>query len=1021
MRVAEEDERCENEVLQTEGGNTLAMKKLQSRLDLLEAAEHMAKVGGWRMDVKTRQILWTDETCRIHEVPSGCTPTLDEAVSFYHPDDRIVFEQAIQRAVELAEPFNLEIRFVTAAGKLLWVQAICTPQVADGVTTELTGTFKVITERKLAEQALRESEEKFRIISTSALDAIIMIDNDGLITFWNPAAEEMFGYAEADIMGKDVHSILSPQQYHEAQRKAFPDWQHTGEGDAVGKILELSALRSDGSEFPIEITLASVKLQDHWHGVATIRDITSRKKAEQDLRDSEERACTILNSVHTGIIVVDALTHEIIDVNPIAAELIGLPGEQIIGQICHRFLCPSEEGKCPISDLGHPVDNEERVLLRADGSQIPILKTVTRVTLSGRDCLLECFVDISENKRVVEVLKMNGERLRAIFEGSYDAIMLLTDKGFFDCNQRTLEMFGFMSREDFIKTHPSDLSPPFQPDGESSLELSMKHIHTAYQKGSERFEWIHRRTDGEDFPAEVLLSAFDFVDGKVLQATVHDITRRKEVEEALKKAKEEAERANLAKSQFLANMSHEIRTPMNSIIGFSELLKGRMTDEKSREYLQGILTGGKNLLGLIEDILDLSKIEAGKMEIHWEPADPHIFCAEMSQIFAVRTAEKGIEFLIEVSHELPRGLMLDEVRMRQILLNLIGNAVKFTENGYVKLHVRTADFRADRSVVDLIFEIEDTGIGIPESQQEMIFESFQQQEGQSTRRFGGTGLGLTITKRLVEMMGGSVSLMSSPGKGSLFTVKLPGVRVAALEPSMTEDLQEFENIRFQGSVVMLVEDIEPSRLIIADLLKPYEITLLTAVNGLEAVEIARQTSLDLILMDIQMPVMDGYEATQIIRSDEALSSIPILAFTASSSAEDADRIKALFNGYLRKPVTKKRLLQELSHYLPHTLPEKESSPEESRETLSEANGIAPEFRQRLAEEFKSRWEKVRSGMVVKEIKAFARALVELGSSNGVASIREYGETLHKQASTFKVDRMMQTLERFPRFLDIDRD
>jgi len=497
------------------------------------------------------------------------------------------------------------------------------------------------------------------------------------------------------------------------------------------------------------------------------------------------------------------------------------------------------------------------------------------------------------------------------------------------------------------------------------------------------------------------------------------------MQKALYKAKDEAERANRAKSEFLANMSHEIRTPMNAIIGFSELLKGRMTDDKSREYLRGILTGGKNLLGLIEDILDLSKIEAGKMEIKWEPTDPHIFCEEMAQIFAVRTVEKGIEFLIEVSSELPRGLMLDEVRMRQILLNLIGNAVKFTEKGYVKLRVRTVDREADGSALDLIVEIEDTGIGIPESQQEMIFRAFQQQEGQNTRRFGGTGLGLTITKRLVEMMGGSITLRSEPGKGSLFIVKLPGVKLSALEPVSMEDLQEYGNIRFQGAVILLAEDIESNRSVIAGLLEPHNVVLLAAANGREAVEMARRTTPDLILMDIQMPVMDGFEATKILKNDGTLGSIPVVAFTASSSEMDAQRIKALFNGYLRKPVTKNRLLQELSHFLPHSLPGHEASSARSesgaQQTPSAGEEIPPEVITRLMGEFKPRWEKVRSGMAVKEIKAFAKALVELGSNSGVISLREYGETLHQQASTFKIDRMMQTLERFPHFLDVGMD
>ncbi|MDQ7826730.1 MAG: PAS domain S-box protein [Candidatus Eremiobacteraeota bacterium] len=750
-------------------------------------------------------------------------------------------------------------------------------------------TINDITIRVHVQEALRESEEKFRTISISALDAIVMIDNNGAITYWNPAAERMFGYNLMEALGREFHAFLAPPRFREAYLRSFPHWQNTGEGGAVGKVLELAGLRRDGSEFPLEIALASVKIQDQWHGVGILRDITERKQA-------------------------------------------------------------------------------------------------------------------------IDALRANEERLRAIFEGSYDAIMLLTEKGFFDCNERTLGMFALRSKEEFVGTHPADLSPPFQPSGEPSYDAAMAHILKAFREGSDSFEWVHRRANGEDFPAEVLLSAFDFVDGRVLQATVHDITRRKEIEKALQMAKEEAERANRAKSEFLANMSHEIRTPMNAIIGFSELLKGRVTDEKSREYLQGILTGGKNLLGLIEDVLDLSKIEAGKMEIHWEPANPHVFCEEMAQIFAVRTAEKGIEFLIEVSKELPHGLMLDEVRVRQILLNLIGNAIKFTEKGYVKLRVFTADPLADRSSMDLIFEIEDTGIGIPESQQQMIFEAFRQQEGQSTRRFGGTGLGLTITRRLVEMMGGAIRLRSEAGKGSTFSIRFPGVKVAAIEPLDTEDIREFEDIRFKHAVVLLAEDIESNRRVIAGLLEPHDIVLLMAANGQEALEVSRQNRPGMILMDLQMPVMDGYEATVILKNEEALASIPVVAFTASSTETDLHRIKSLFSGYLRKPVTKARLLKEISRFLPFSFGEEETpAPSPARE-------IPPEILQHLKEKFKPRWDDVRSGMVVKEIKAFAYDLRELGRLQNVFMLKDYGDTLYQQASSFKIDRMIQTLKHFPRLL-----
>ena len=756
-------------------------------------------------------------------------------------------------------------------------------------------------EYKIIENALQESERKFRTISISAIDAIIMIDNNGAVGYWNPAAEKIFGYSEKEMMGANVHNILAPEKYREEHRTAFPNWQQTGEGGAVGKVLELSALCKDGKEIPVELSLSSVLIGNTWNAIAIARDISERVAAQEALDASEER-------------------------------------------------------------------------------------------------------------------------LRFIYEGS-DAIMFLTEKGFFDCNQRTLDMFAIGSKAEFIMLHPGDISPPFQSNAMNSYQAADEKIQKAFELGFNRFEWIHRRSSGEDFPAEVLLSAFNYRGTRVLQATVHDITSHKEMAEALQKAKEDAERANRIKSEFIANISHEIRTPMNAVIGFSELLSGRMTDEKSREYIKGILTGGRNLLSLIEDILDLSKIEAGRMALHLEPVNPHSFCEEMAQIFAVQTSEKGIALNIELSPGLPGGLMLDEVRVRQILLNLIGNAVKFTDEGSVTLRVMTENLETDKNTLDLIIEIEDTGIGISEDQKEMIFEAFLQQEGQSTRRFGGTGLGLTITRRLVRMMGGNIFLQSEPGKGSTFRVYLPGIRVAAIEPSSAEELLEFENIRFNGAVVLLAEDMESNRRVIAGLLEPHDIVLLTAANGQETIEKVKLTPPGIILMDLQMPVMDGFEAATILKNDENYRSIPIVAITASSLEHDSHNIKALLNGYLRKPVTKNRLVKELARFLPYSLPEMKVTAETAAAgtTLPEKSSISPEVMRYLIEEVNVRWKEVRSTMVVEDIKAFARDLREIGSLHGIRSLREYGETLYQQASFFKIERMIQTLERFSNLLDAGRE
>jgi len=762
----------------------------------------------------------------------------------------------------------------------------------------------VIIEREMCEcrkieTALHENERKFRTISISAIDAIIMIDNSGAVSYWNPAAEKIFGYSEKEIMGANLHTILASPKHLEAHRKAFPHWQRTGEGGVVGKVLELSAICKNGREIPVELSLSSVQIGNVWHAIGIARDISERMEAQ-------------------------------------------------------------------------------------------------------------------------DALDASLERLRFIYESS-DAIMFLTEKGFFDCNQRTLDLFGIDSKAEFIMFHPGDVSPPVQADGRDSRQAADEKIQKALEEGFNRFEWIHRRRNGENFPAEVLLSAFNYRGTTVLQATVHDITAHRKMAEDLKRAKEEAEQANRIKSKFIANISHEIRTPINSIIGFSELLGRRITDGQSIEYVKGILTSGRNLLSLIEDILDLSKIEAGRMALHLKPVNLQSFCEEMVQIFAVQTSEKGIALNVSLSPDLPGALMLDEVRFRQILLNLIGNAVKFTDEGSVFFRALTENSEADS--VDLVIEVADTGIGISEDQKEMIFEAFLQQEGQSTRRFGGTGLGLTITRRLVRMMGGNITLESELGKGSTFRVCLPGIRVAAVEPPPpAEEFPDLENIRFNGAVVMLAEDMEPNRLVIADLLKPHDVNLLTAANGQEAIEKVRLTTPGIILMDLQMPVMDGYEAITILKNDDNYRSIPIVAITASSLDQDSRNIKALINGYLRKPLTKNQLIRELARFLPYSLPEAQmTAPSLSVEsTTRESTQISPEVMNYLIEEISTRWKEVRSTMVVEDIKTFASDLREIGSLHGIRSLREYGETLHQQASFFKIDRMIQTLERFSTLLDADR-
>lgn len=413
--------------------------------------------------------------------------------------------------------------------------------------------------------------------------------------------------------------------------------------------------------------------------------------------------------------------------------------------------------------------------------------------------------------------------------------------------------------------------------------------------------------------------------------------RTREEKKAKERAEQErrsADRANAAKSDFLANMSHEIRTPMNAVMGFTEILKERLTESKNIEYLDIIETSGTALLNIINDILDLSKIESGKLDFNYAPLSIKELVTEMSTIFSQKMDTNGLEFQIYIDKEFPKAILLDETRIRQILINLIGNAIKFTDNGYVRISARSSDDNGSGRV-DLTLTVEDSGIGIPEDQQNKVFGAFEQVKGQNSKMYGGTGLGLAISSRLTQMMGGGISVESTPGKGTTFIITIPDVELTREEalPAMTHF--DSSEISFEPATILVADDIDYNREIISTFLTEWNFTILTAENGKEAVEIAEKHSPDLILIDMKMPVMDGYEASAKIRSMDSIKDIPIVAVTASTLKRDEARLEKVCNSYVRKPVSKAVLIKEIQKYLPCEIVNMDRSewPEESGEMV----------------------------------------------------------------------------------------
>ncbi len=482
----------------------------------------------------------------------------------------------------------------------------------------------------------------------------------------------------------------------------------------------------------------------------------------------------------------------------------------------------------------------------------------------------------------------------------------------------------------------------------------------------------------------------------------------------LTRAKNEAEIANKAKSEFLANMSHELRTPLNAVTGFSELLTSIVTDKKQKSYLNSIKTAGRSLLTLINDILDLSKIEAGKIELERSSVSLKSIFEEIEQIFTMKLAEKNIDFIVSLDQDLPGKLFLDETRVRQILLNLVGNAIKFTEDGHIKLSATISSLQEKQ--VDLMISVEDTGIGIAEEDQTRIFDVFTQQTGQHLKKYGGTGLGLTITKRLTGLMNGQIKVESSKGVGSTFKIILKSVGISSMEVAAIENEENnINDIQFDKASVLVVDDIKSNRDLLCELLKKLNLECTTAEDGQTAVMLAEEIKPDLVIMDIRMPVMDGYQANQKLKENPKTVDIPVIALTAS--VMHTDKLQAAesgFESFLTKPIKIKKFLKVLSKYLTYTTKNKE----ERREVILSMDLVDCIIEQpakliiELENEILPLFQIQKRAMVMEDIGEFAEKLQDMGEAHNVQALISYAAELYNDLKLFDVLAIQKKFQTF---------
>jgi PAS domain S-box-containing protein len=488
------------------------------------------------------------------------------------------------------------------------------------------------------------------------------------------------------------------------------------------------------------------------------------------------------------------------------------------------------------------------------------------------------------------------------FDHSPDAQFVLDVSGIVECNSQALRVLGHIDKSRILNLEPASLSPPIQPDGTPSG----RGATTLYSRPERtvKFDWVHTSFDGAELPVEVVISPIDFEDRRLWLVTWHDIGERLEKLAQLEAEKAEAVQANQIKSEFLADVSHEIRTPMNGVLGMVDLLLNTTLTDRQRDCALTIQDSGVALLNIINDILDLSKMEAGKLELDHDSFDPYALIESVPQILGPRAQEKNLKLSTSVRRAQRPMVKGDAGRLRQILVNLVSNAVKFTTDGSVEIRAEFDNIGDDR--VAMLFEVQDSGIGISEEAQRRLFDRFSQAEANTSRQFGGTGLGLSICKQLCDLMGAEIGVRSTEGEGSTFWIKAEFETASEVEaeakivvaPAPTPERvvsvdtkpEVTDTHRGSGLKILLAEDNKINQKVALAMLTSGGHSVEVAENGREAVDAVAGGNYDVVLMDIHMPEMDGVAATKAIRQldDAERAAIPIIALTANAMAGSRD-------------------------------------------------------------------------------------------------------------------------------------
>ena len=750
------------------------------------------------------------------------------------------------------------------------------------------------------------SESNFRTLVEFAPDAIIVIDEQGIIGQCNPAAELLFGHPRDELLGRNV-GLLMAGPNRENHDSYIARYLATGQASVIGFGRDVEALRKDGSMVPIQLRVGEQRLANGSRRfIGFVRDLSERVQAENILRERQALLNNVIETSKDGFLVVD-LHGRLLEVNDAYCRQSGYARHQLLTMSVRDLEAIESQAQTEahianiMRDGSDIFETQHR---RQDGSVWPMEASVTYSADQGGRLIAFCR-DISERTQSAAELAEAHQKLLAN-QFAMDSVGIgiswsdAETGRFLYVNQNFAQLLGY-STDEMLQLSVPDVAP------DCPLETYRRIGETIRQAGKFKSEGSHVTRDGRRIPTEIALY-FQQGYGNLPPhhiAFITDISRRKEADQALIKA-EVAEAAARAKGMFLANMSHEIRTPLNAILGMANIGARDSTQAANKAAFERIRESGAHLLGIVNDVLDFSKLEAGKFSIESRPFRMATVLASVRSFVSAMVQQKGLDLRIEYGTDSPEWLLGDAQRIQQILANLLSNAVKFTSHGEVRLSL-------EREGETTRFSLTDTGIGIRPDQLARLFSPFEQADSSTTRNYGGTGLGLAISQRLANLMDGDIEVQSEEGKGSTFILSLP--LPASPIPEELSHTAPLEASALKGYSILAAEDIDINRFILEDLLQEAGANVLLVENGQEAVEAvaAEPARFDVVLMDIQMPVMDGYEATRRIKAMHA--ALPVLGLTAHALAEERQKCFAAgMADHLTKPIHAQALIAAIQKF-----------------------------------------------------------------------------------------------------------